>query len=230
MYFHKAPNAEELQAELRDKIKNLYLFDCLRANKSTSAWGLEARVPFLDRDFLDVAMNIDPEEKMIRNGRIEKHILRAAFDTPDDPYLPHEILWRQKEQFSDGVGYGWIDSLRELAETSVSDQQFKYASNRFPYNTPLTKEAYLYRSIFEDHFPQPAASKTVPGGPSIACSTARAIQWDESFKNRADCSGRSVAGVHASAYTDDFKISATAPSATVVIDGSSEQGAKKQKV
>jgi asparagine synthase (glutamine-hydrolysing) len=213
LYFHKAPNAEELQAELRDKIKNLYLFDCLRANKSTSAWGLEARVPFLDRDFLDVAMNIDPEEKMIKKdkGRIEKYILRDAFDTPEDPYLPHEILWRQKEQFSDGVGYGWIDSLRALAESSVTDQQFKYAANRFPENTPLTKEAYLYRSIFEEHFPQPSAARTVPGGPSIACSTARAISWDESFKNRADCSGRSVAGVHLDAYSTDFVIPAEAP-------------------
>lgn len=229
LYFHKAPNPEELQAELRDKIHNLYLFDCLRANKSTSAWGVEARVPFLDRDFLDVAMNIDPAEKMIRGGRIEKHILRAAFDTPEDPYLPHEILWRQKEQFSDGVGYGWIDSLRDLAESSVSDQQFKYASNRFPHNTPMTKEAYLYRSIFEDHFPQPAAVKTVLGGPSIACSTARAMEWDETFKNRADCSGRSVAGVHSAAYTDEFQVSSSAPSANLVAVGS-DQDSKKQKV
>lgn len=206
LYFHKAPNPEELQAELRDKIANLYLFDCLRANKSTSAWGLEARVPFLDADFLDVAMSINPAEKMITPGRIEKHILRDAFDNPEDPYLPHDILWRQKEQFSDGVGYGWIDSLRALAASHVSDAMFQNASNRFPENTPLTKEAYFYRSIFEDHYPQNAAVKTVPGGPSIACSTARAIEWDASFKNRADCSGRAVAGVHNEAYDDKFKI------------------------
>jgi asparagine synthase (glutamine-hydrolysing) len=206
LYFHKAPNPTELQAELRDKIANLYLFDCLRANKATSAWGLEARVPFLDEDFLDVAMNINPAEKMIRKdeGRIEKYILRKAFDTPDDPYLPDEILWRQKEQFSDGVGYGWIDSLRDLAESRVTDQMFKHANHRFPHNTPTTKEAYMYRSIFEEHFPQPAAAATVPGGPSIACSTARAIEWDESFKNRADCSGRAVAGVHDAAYDSEF--------------------------
>lgn len=208
LYFHKAPNAEELQAELRDKISMLYLFDCLRANKATSAWGLEARVPFLDADFLNVAMNIDPDEKMIRKdiGRIEKHILRDAFDTPEDPYLPHDILWRQKEQFSDGVGYGWIDALRDNADKHVTDAMFKSAAHRFPDNTPLTKESYYYRSVFEDHFPQNAAAKTVPGGPSIACSTPRAIEWDESFKNRADCSGRSVAGVHDSAYDQTFNI------------------------
>lgn len=208
LYFHKAPNAEELQAELKDKISNLHLYDCLRANKSTSAWGLEARVPFLDADFLDVAMNIDPEEKMIRKseGRIEKFIIRKAFDTPDDPYLPHEILWRQKEQFSDGVGYGWIDSLRDLAEQRVTDQMFANSKNRFPENTPITKEAYMYRSIFEEHFPSISASRTVPGGPSIACSTPRALAWDESFRNRADCSGRSIAGVHNEAYDAKFTI------------------------
>ncbi len=208
LYFHKAPNAEELQAELKDKISNLHLYDCLRANKSTSAWGLEARVPFLDADFLDVAMNIDPEEKMIKKdeGRIEKYIIRKAFDTPDDPYLPHEILWRQKEQFSDGVGYGWIDSLRDLAEQRVTDQMFANAKNRFPENTPNTKEAYMYRSIFEEHFPSISASRTVPGGPSIACSTPRALAWDESFRNRADCSGRSIAGVHNEAYDSKFII------------------------
>lgn len=207
LYFHKAPNAEELQAELRDKLASLYLFDCLRANKATSAWGVEARVPFLDADFLDVAMNINPNEKLITPGsRIEKYILRQAFDTPEDPYLPSDILWRQKEQFSDGVGYGWIDSLRDLAERTVSDQMFANAANRFPDNTPVTKEAYMYRSIFEDHFPQLAAVKTVPGGPSIACSTARAIAWDESFKTRADCSGRSIVGVHEKAYDQEFSV------------------------
>jgi asparagine synthase (glutamine-hydrolysing) len=208
LYFHKAPNPEELHAELRDKLCGLHLFDCLRANKTTSAWGLEARVPFLDEDFLNVAMNIAPAEKMIRKqqGRIEKHILRAAFDTPENPYLPQEILWRQKEQFSDGVGYGWIDSLKDYAEKRVTDQMFASAKYRFPHNTPLTKEAYCYRAIFESHFPNPSCALTVPGGPSIACSTARAIEWDESFKNRADCSGRSVAGVHDSAYDESFKV------------------------
>jgi asparagine synthase (glutamine-hydrolysing) len=207
LYFHKAPNPEELQAELRDKLCNLHLFDCLRANKSTSAWGVEARVPFLDEDFLNVAMNINPSEKMIRKDlkRIEKHILRQAFDTPEKPWLPAEILWRQKEQFSDGVGYGWIDALRDYAEKRVSDQQFASAKFRFSHNTPLTKEAYCYRAIFESYYPQLSAVQTVPGGPSIACSTARAIEWDESFKNRADCSGRAVAGVHDSAYDESFK-------------------------
>jgi asparagine synthase (glutamine-hydrolysing) len=197
-----------MQAELVDKVSGLHLFDCLRANKSTSAWGVELRPPFLDADFLDVAMNIDPAEKMIRKdlGRIEKHILRQAFDTPEDPYLPPEILWRQKEQFSDGVGYGWIDALRDNAEKNVTDQMFENRANRFPENTPVTKEAYFYRSIFEEHYPQPSSIKSVPGGPSIACSTPRAIAWDESFKNRADCSGRSVAGVHEKAYDSKFEI------------------------
>lgn len=135
--------------------------------------GVEARVPFLDADFLDLAMSIDPEQKLIRAGRIEKHILRDAFDRPEDPFLPPDILWRQKEQFSDGVGYGWIDSLRDLAAQQVSDQMFAAAACRFPDNPPASREAYLYRAIFEDHFPQAAAARTVPGGPSIACSTAR---------------------------------------------------------
>jgi len=220
LYFHKAPNPKELQDELKDKISNLYLYDCLRANKCTSAWGLEARVPFLDVDFLNVAMNVDPAEKMITPDRMEKHILRQAFDDPEDPYLPHDILWRQKEQFSDGVGYGWIDSLRELAEKSVSDQMFRSAANRYPDNTPTTKEAYLYRSIFEEHYPQSAAAKTVPGGPSIACSTPRAIEWDASFKNRADCSGRSIIGVHEKAYDTKFNVN----------DQVSESPNKKSKI
>ena len=153
-------------------------------------------------------MSIDPKEKMIAKEpkRIEKHILRQAFDTPEDPYLQPEILWRQKEQFSDGVGYGWIDALRDYAEQRVTDQMFATAAHRFPHNTPLTKEAYCYRAIFESYYPQVSAAETVPGGPSIACSTARAIAWDESFKNRADCSGRSVAGVHDAAYDATFNI------------------------
>lgn len=186
LYFHKAPNAAELQAELLEKIERLHLHDCLRANKATSAWGVEARVPFLDSDFLDEAMMINPEEKMIRpeHGRIEKHILRQAFDTPEDPYLPADILWRQKEQFSDGVGYGWIDALRDYAAVRVSEQMFLAAAHRFPENTPVTKEAYFYRAIFEGHFPQASAARTVPGGPSIACSTERATAWDASFRDR----------------------------------------------
>ncbi|CAM9721178.1 unnamed protein product, partial [Phaeothamnion confervicola] len=206
LYFHKAPNASEFFEETRDKLSALHQFDCLRANKSMSAWGVEARVPFLDVDFLDVAMMIDPHDKMIRKGegRIEKYIVRKAFDTPDDPYLPDNILWRQKEQFSDGVGYGWIDALRDQAAAAVSDEMFEARAHRFPYNTPGTKEAYFYRGIFEEFFPQQAAAETVPGGPSIACSTVRAMEWDATFKDRADCSGRSVAGVHNSAYDEHF--------------------------
>ena len=157
LYFHKAPNAKEMQAELRDKLANLHLFDCLRANKSTSAWGVEARTPFLDADFLDEAMMTDAAEKMVNKeaGRIEKYILRKAFDTPENPYLPADILWRQKEQFSDGVGYGWIDSLRDNAAIHVSDEMFAHAAHRYPINTPPTKENYFYRSVFDDHFPSP---------------------------------------------------------------------------
>lgn len=186
LYFHKAPSAAELQAELLEKLDRLHLYDCLRANKATSAWGVEARVPFLDSDFLDEAMSIDPEEKMIRpeHGRIEKHILRQAFDTPDEPFLPADILWRQKEQFSDGVGYGWIDALRDYAAENVTEHMFLSAAHRFPENTPATKEAYFYRAIFEEHFPQASAVRTVPGGPSIACSTERAMGWDASFQDR----------------------------------------------
>jgi len=212
LYFHKCPNPNEMQAELRDKIAALHLFDCARANKTTSAWGLEARTPFLDADFLDHVMNINPAEKMvdIKGGKIEKYILRKAFDTPEDPYLPHHVLYRQKEQFSDGVGYGWIDALRDNADKRVTDQMFSNAANRYPENTPQTKEAYLYRSIFEEFYPQVASARTVPGGPSIACSTARAIEWDASFKNRADCSGRAVAGVHDVAYDSGFVVGSEA--------------------
>ncbi|CAM9541518.1 unnamed protein product [Sphacelaria rigidula] len=184
----------------------LHQFDCARANKSTCAWGLEARVPFLDVDFVDLVMSISPEDKVIKKGKIEKYIMRKAFDTPEDPYLPENILYRQKEQFSDGVGYSWIDMLREKAESEVSDEQFAHRANRFPRDPPATKEAYLYRKIFEDYFPTPAAAETVPIGPSIACSTPRAMEWDESFKKRADCSGRAVGGVHDSAYDDKFSI------------------------
>jgi asparagine synthase (glutamine-hydrolysing) len=184
------------------KIQDLYKYDCLRANKSTMAWGVEARVPFLDRHFLDVAMALDPKEKLIdkKNGRIEKYILRKAFDTPENPYLPSEVLWRQKEQFSDGVGYNWIDGLKAHAETVVSDAQLAAAQHRYPDNTPRTKESYFYRTIFEQHFPQKSAVDTVPGGPSVACSTATAALWDAAWAGKEDPSGRAVAGVHDSAY------------------------------
>jgi asparagine synthase (glutamine-hydrolysing) len=198
LYFHKAPSKEALHKETCTKLKLLSKYDCLRANKSTSAWGVEVRPPFLDKDFLDVAMSIDPQEKLIKKneGRMEKYIIRKAFDTPEKPYLPESILWRQKEQFSDGVGYNWIDSLRAYAEKEVSDEQMKSASFRFAYNPPATKEDYLYRSIFHSFFPQDSAAKTVPGGPSIACSTPAALEWEKAWKDLADPSGRSVLGVH----------------------------------
>jgi asparagine synthase (glutamine-hydrolysing) len=218
LYFHKAPNKEALHKETVSKLQNLHYYDCLRANKAMSAFGVEPRVPFLDRDFLEYVMTIDPENKMCKvrpgdekRGKIEKYIIRKAFDTPDDPYLPDEILWRQKEQFSDGVGYSWIDSLRAVAQTSISDAQWETRERRFPYNTPSTREAYRYREIFETHYPGESARATVPGGPSVACSTPAAIEWDEAFKRIAastggEASGRSVAGVHESAYKDVEKV------------------------
>ena len=197
LYFHKAPNAREFHEELVRKLDALNNYDCLRANKSMMAWGVEPRVPFLDREFLDVAMRFDAAHKMIHRGsdgyqRMEKGVLRAAFDG----HLPDEILWRQKEQFSDGVGYGWIDGLKAHAEAQVSDRELAAAASRFPHNPPLTKEAYFYRSVFERVFPSPAAAATVPGGKSIACSSPAAIAWDAAFANAADPSGRAVAGVH----------------------------------
>jgi len=200
LYFHKAPNPEELHRETVRKVRDLHKYDCLRANKSTMAWGVEARVPFLDREFLEYAMNLDPACKMSGN-RIEKHLLRAAFDDPDEPYLPKEVLWRQKEQFSDGVGYSWIDHLKLEAENLVTDLQMKFAASRFPVSTPRSKEEYMYRDIFSKHFPSPAAAATVPQGKSVACSTPAALAWDESFAKNADPSGRAVAGVHVEAYT-----------------------------
>lgn len=196
LYFHKAPNAQAFHEETVRKIDQLYLYDCLRANKAMSAWGVEARVPFLDRDFLDHAMGIHPSHKMCGQGKMEKHLLRQAFDG----LLPESVLWRQKEQFSDGVGYGWIDGLKDHAEAKVSDRMLAEAKDRFPIGPPATKEAYLYRSIFDQHFPQPSAAATVPVQDSVACSTAAAIAWDESFKNSADPSGRAVVGVHQDAY------------------------------
>ena len=197
LYFHKAPDSKEFHQETLRKLALLSKYDCLRANKATAAWGVEAREPFLDRDFLEVAMTLDAKEKMIIPGkRIEKWILRKAFDDQENPYLPDSVLWRQKEQFSDGVGYSWIDGLRERAEREVSDADFASASKTFPLNTPVTKEAFYYRRIFESYFPGQEAAKTVLGGPSIACSTPAAIEWEESWKKMADPSGRAVSGVH----------------------------------
>lgn len=196
LYFHKAPNAQEFHEETVRKLLALNLFDCARANKSLAAWGVEGRVPFLDKEFIDVAMRLNPQDKMCGNGKIEKYILRESFAH----YLPDSIAWRQKEQFSDGVGYGWIDALKDNAEAKITDEQMKFAAERFPYNTPQTKEAYFYRSIFTELFPLPSAAECVPGGPSIACSSAKAIEWDASFKDCADPSGRAVAAVHNQAY------------------------------
>ncbi|QYJ95253.1 asparagine synthase B [Shewanella spartinae] len=196
LYFHKAPNAQAFHEELVRKLDKLHLFDCLRANKAMAAWGLEARVPFLDKAFIDTAMRINPEAKMSKDGRIEKHILRQAFEHK----LPQEVAWRQKEQFSDGVGYSWIDGLKEHAATQVDDLQLANAKFRFPYNTPETKEAYFYRCFFEEHFPLPSAAETVPGGKSVACSTPEALAWDESLQGIIDPSGRAVQSVHESAY------------------------------
>ncbi|MBA0804965.1 hypothetical protein Gohar_004515 [Gossypium harknessii] len=232
LYFHKAPNKEEFHEETCRKIKALHLYDCLRANKSTSAWGLEARVPFLDKEFINIAMSIDPEWKMIRPdlGRIEKWILRNAFDDDKKPYLPKHILYRQKEQFSDGVGYSWIDGLKDHANKEVTDAMLINANFIYPENTPTTKEGYYYRTIFEKFFPKKhatdlvfllvqfsllekkanqteyyisrlnAARSTVPGGPSVACSTAKAVEWDAAWSENPDPSGRAALGVHASAY------------------------------
>ncbi|CAL9134969.1 unnamed protein product, partial [Musa textilis] len=202
LYFHRAPNKEEFHRETCRKIKALHQYDCLRANKATSAWGLEARVPFLDKGFIDVAMGIDPEWKMIKPdlGRIEKWVLRKAFDDEAKPYLPKHILYRQKEQFSDGVGYRWIDGLKAHAAEHVSDKMMQHAEHIYPYNTPATKEAYHYRMIFERFFPQNSARLTVPGGPSVACSTAKAVEWDAQWSKNVDPSGRAAVGVHSSAY------------------------------
>jgi len=190
LYFHKAPSDEDFYSETVRKVQALHNYDCLRANKSMAAWGVEARVPFLDKEFL-----IDPETQ-----RIEKHVLRESFDTQDDPYLPQPVLWRQKEQFSDGVGYGWIDGLKKHAEAKISDVLFEAAPHRFPDNTPRTKEAYLYRSIFEEHFPQPAAVSSVVAEPSIACSSAVALAWEQAWEQAADPSGRAI-DTHESAYS-----------------------------
>ena len=173
------------------------MYDCLRANKSLAAWGIEGRVPFLDKEFMDVAMRINPKDKMINGERMEKWVLRKAFEA----YLPESVAWRQKEQFSDGVGYDWIDTLKEVVAEAVTDEQLANASYRFPLQTPTSKEEFYYRSIFESHFPSDAAALCVPSVPSVACSTPIALEWDEAFKNMNDPSGRAVAKVHSDAYS-----------------------------
>ena len=196
LYFHKAPNPKEFHEETVRKLDKLHQYDCLRANKSLAAWGIEGRVPFLDKEFIDVAMNINPEDKMIKNGRIEKWVLREAFKD----YLPESVLWRQKEQFSDGVGYSWIDSLKDLVSKEVSDYNLENASKIYPINTPRNKEEYYYRSIFNNHFPSDASAMSVPSVPSVACSTPQALEWDEAFKNMNDPSGRSISNIHNKSY------------------------------
>ena len=198
LYFHKAPNAEEFHKETVRKLDKLHQYDCLRANKSLAAWGVEGRVPFLDKEFLDVAMRLNPKDKMAGNGKIEKHILREAFAD----YLPEEVAWRQKEQFSDGVGYGWIDTLKEIANREVSDEQMRNVHYRFPINPPLSKEEYLYHSIFTELFPSDSAARCVPSVPSVACSTPVALEWDEAFRKNADPSGRVVSSVHINSSTN----------------------------
>ena len=196
LYFHKAPNAEEFHKETVRKLSKLHLYDCLRANKSLASWGVEGRVPFLDKEFMDVAMRLNPADKMAGNGKIEKHILRQAFED----YLPSEIAWRQKEQFSDGVGYNWIDTLKEIASEKVTDEQMENVATRFPIQPPMTKEEYHYRSIYSELFPSDSAALCVPSVKSVACSTPIALEWDEAFKKNADPSGRSVSSVHEKGY------------------------------
>ena len=196
LYFHKAPDARAFHEETLRKLSKLYLYDCLRANKSLAAWGVEGRVPFLDKEFLDVAMRLNPAAKMCPGKTIEKKIVREAFQD----MLPEGVVWRQKEQFSDGVGYSWIDTLKAVTSQAVSDEQMAYAAERFPVNTPMNKEEYYYRSIFEEYFPSESAARSVPSVPSVACSTAEALAWDEAFKNMNEPSGRAVAGVHEEAY------------------------------
>ncbi|MBR3022434.1 MAG: asparagine synthase B [Bacteroidaceae bacterium] len=196
LYFHKAPNAQAFHEETVRKLSKLYLYDCLRANKSLCAWGVEGRVPFLDKEFLDVAMRTNPQAKMCTGSTIEKKIVREAFAD----LLPEEVAWRQKEQFSDGVGYSWIDTLKAVTAAAVTDEQLAHAAERFPINPPKNKEEYFYRSIFAEHFPSDSAARSVPSEASVACSTAIALEWDAAFKNMNDPSGRAVKGVHEQAY------------------------------
>lgn len=198
LYFHKAPNAEEFHKETVRKLSKLHQYDCLRANKSLSAWGVEGRVPFLDKEFMDIAMRLNPKDKMAGNGKMEKWILRKAFED----YLPESVAWRQKEQFSDGVGYNWIDTLRAMTSAQVSDEQMEKVSETYPINPPMTKEEYFYRTIFHDHFGSDSAAQCVPSVPSVACSTPIALEWDEAFKKMVDPSGRAVSSVHEQAYDD----------------------------
>ncbi len=195
LYFHKAPNPEEFHKETVRKLSKLHQYDCLRANKSLAAWGIEGRVPFLDKEFMDVAMRLNPKDKMITPDRMEKWVVRKAFEK----YLPDSIAWRQKEQFSDGVGYSWIDTLKEMVNEKVSDEQLANAHFKFPVQPPKSKEEFYYRSIFAEHFPSDTAALSVPSVPSVACSTPEALAWDESFKNMNDPSGRAV-GVHVEKY------------------------------
>lgn len=196
LYFHKAPNAQAFHEETNRKLSKLHMYDCLRANKSLAAWGVEGRVPFLDKEFIDVAMRLNPEDKLIQNGRIEKWVVRKAFED----YLPKEVAWRQKEQFSDGVGYSWIDTLKELTDERISDDQIEQAKFRYPINPPMSKEEYYYRTIFEEHFPSDSAAACVPSVPSVACSTPEALAWDASLQNTNDPSGRAVKNVHVESY------------------------------
>ncbi|WP_452228741.1 MULTISPECIES: asparagine synthase B [unclassified Lacinutrix] len=196
LYFHKAPNAQEFHEETVRKLNKLHMYDCLRANKSLAAWGIEGRVPFLDKEFIDVAMRINPQDKMINGERMEKWVVRKAFED----MLPESVAWRQKEQFSDGVGYSWIDTLKEVVGEAVTDEQMANAKFRFPIQTPNNKEEFYYRSIFEEHFPSDAAALSVPQEASVACSTAIALEWDEAFKNMNEPSGRAISNVHDKAY------------------------------
>ncbi|PSR10127.1 MAG: asparagine synthase B [Candidatus Arcticimaribacter sp.] len=196
LYFHKAPTPKDFHEETVRKLDKLHQYDCLRANKSLAAWGIEGRVPFLDKEFMDVAMRINPSDKMITSDRMEKWVIRKAFEK----YLPESVAWRQKEQFSDGVGYDWIDTLKEVVEDNVSDEQMKNAHHKFPIQTPQNKEEFYYRSIFEEHYPSDTAALCVPSVPSVACSTPIALEWDEAFKNMNDPSGRAVSQVHDEAY------------------------------
>ncbi|MGB1971267.1 MAG: asparagine synthase B [Flavobacteriaceae bacterium] len=196
LYFHKAPTAKDFHEETVRKLDKLHQYDCLRANKSLAAWGIEGRVPFLDKEFMDVAMRLNPQDKMITKDRMEKWVVRKAFEE----YLPESVAWRQKEQFSDGVGYSWIDTLKAVVDEAVTDEQMTNAHFRFPAQTPQNKEEFYYRSIFEEHFPSETAALCVPSVPSVACSTPIALEWDEAFKNMNDPSGRAVAKVHDDAY------------------------------
>ncbi len=196
LYFHKAPSPKDFHEETVRKLNKLHQYDCLRANKSLAAWGIEGRVPFLDKDFIDIAMRMNPKDKMITGERMEKWVIRKAFEK----YLPKSVTWRQKEQFSDGVGYSWIDKLKEITEEKVTDQQMKKANKYFSINPPQTKEEFFYRSIFEKHFPSDTAASSVPSVPSVACSTPIALEWDKNFKNLNDPSGRAIVNVHNKSY------------------------------